>query len=65
MSDNNKIIAAILTAGRMPTFKQENGPRSMEDWLAEYTAWLQTLNSQDEAEKKQSASKYAASLTNI
>jgi len=41
-SDVHKIVAAILTAGRQPTLR---GPvaLSMDDWWAEYRAWLETL----------------------
>jgi hypothetical protein len=47
MSDINKIVAAILTAGRVPTMKHDDAPRSMEDWLAEYHAWVEVLGKQD------------------
>jgi hypothetical protein len=46
MSDVNKIVAAILTNGRMPTISGE-GAKTMDDWLAEYNAWVEALGKQD------------------
>jgi hypothetical protein len=43
-SDLNKIVAAILTAGRM---HQPEFPRTMDDWLVEYTTWLDVLEKRD------------------
>lgn len=51
MSDINKIVAAILTAGRQPTLS--NQPRGMDDWLVEYQGWLTALQEADQAEKDQ------------
>jgi len=45
MSDVNKIVAAILTAGRMPTLSVSY--RMSDDWLAEYERWVPTLNARD------------------
>ena len=35
MTDVNKIVAAILTAGRVPTATQPGASMEMADWLAE------------------------------
>jgi hypothetical protein len=62
MSDVHKIVAAILTAGRVPTMSGDT--RSMSDWLAEYNAWLETLANQaggDKAETKE-LDEYAESI---
>jgi hypothetical protein len=47
MSDINKIVAAILTAGRVPHMSKDGTPRPMSDWLAEYEAWVETLNGRE------------------
>ena len=60
MSDINKIVAAILTAGRVPTMG--NSPRPMEDWLAEYNAWVDALQEQATEKKRAQASKYNEAL---
>jgi len=62
MSDVNKIVAAILTAGRVPTMKHDDHPRSMDDWLAEYEAWLEALNKNDAEQGTSSARKIADAI---
>jgi hypothetical protein len=47
MSDINKIVAAVLTAGRMPLLRHIEGANTMDDWLAEYNTWVETLDRQD------------------
>jgi hypothetical protein len=47
MSDINKIVAAVLTAGRMPLLRHIEGANTMHDWLAEYNTWVETLDRQD------------------
>ena len=51
MTDVNKIVAAILTAGRVPTTTQPGASMEMADWLAEYQAWLKALEGLDDGSK--------------
>ncbi len=62
MSDINKIVAAILTSGRMPTMTQTSGVRESGDWLAEYNMWVEALNKQDAAEGKAKASQWTKGM---
>ena len=39
MSDINKLVAAVLTAGRMPTLSH----RDADSWLEEFDMWVQAL----------------------
>ncbi len=48
MADIDKVVAAILTAGRVPTLWDKQ-PRPREDWLVEYNAWLAILEKVDGA----------------
>lgn len=47
MSDINKLVAAILTAGRMPAMSPEDGRTDAGDWLAEYAMWVDMLDKRD------------------
>lgn len=44
MSDVNKIVAAILTAGRMPT---KSATQNMDEWRSEFNLWVEVLENQD------------------
>ena len=65
MSDINKLVAAILTAGRLPTWKYGDNARPMDDWLAEYNAWVGALDKQDEAREAENSQRFVDSLKNL
>lgn len=47
MSDVNKIVAAILTVGRLPTIESERQIPNMDDMLDQYDDWLDRLSKRD------------------